>query len=284
MWCWYRPANIPLGITVLIPVTLLSDPQIAGCTRVANLIAAAGLDARQLTCWSVNGMMFEAAGNGSALLEHPLPVPPSGDQMEVSVWLGPIQSGNWTAVPTMPASQSTEAHQAAYAPSGSGADAQHLDAIAECWNGVAQLEVRVGSLRKELTSAISRLNSLNRDLNSDERRLCDSKDVQEWSDARRWLRDSISSLSKSLKEIDIGTTSGAGRRNEFQSIYQNYVSKRIPFPGLAQTANEFETYRKILQSLMTSAQSNITKAGRDGESRANSILQRIGQKVRSRRR
>jgi hypothetical protein len=175
--------------------------------------------------------------------------------------------------------------QSAYTPiSGSDADSRLLDAIDSCWSSILQLETRVSSIRKELSSSLARLNSLNRDLSSDERRTCDSKDLQDWNDARRWLRDSISVLSRSVKEIDVGTTSGAGKRNRFEEIYQKHVVPRIPFADLMQAVNEFESYRKIIQSVLASAQASISKASRDAEQRANSVLNRVAVKMRASRR
>ena len=146
------------------------------------------------------------------------------------------------------------------------------------------MEVRIASIRKELGGNISRLNSLNRDLNSDERRTCDSKDLQAWTDARRWLRDSISSLSRSVKEIDTGITSGAGQRHKFEEIYRKYIIPKVPFAGVAQSVNEFESYRKTMQNVLSAAQASIAKSGREAESRANAVLTRITAKMRSIRR
>lgn len=229
-------------------------------------------------------MSFDAQGGSSPLLDQILPPPPEGN-LEVTVWMAPLPQPAWAGFPPAATGMAPSAGQPAFASvGGSDSDVRLLDAIESCWNGILQLETRVSSIRKELSSSLARLNSLNRDLSSDERRTCDSKDIQDWNDARRWLRDSISVLSRSVKEIDVGTTSGAGKRNRFEEIYHKQVVPRIPFPGLVQAVNEFESYRKIVQTVLASAQASISKAGRDAEQRANSVLNRVGTKMRASRR
>lgn len=275
-WVWFRPMAAPNGLMFSLPPTLFSNPAIAPRLTVRFLVAAAGLDPQQIVAWAIGVQSYDAMMGTSPLLDQAVSPPSTpGANLDLTVWMVPVQQPAW---PT-PAGG-----QAMYAPSGSGEDAQLLDAIAACWNSCVQLEVRVASLRKDLGTNISRLNSLNRDLSSDERLSCDSRDVQEWADTRRWLRDCISVMSRSVKEIDVGTTSGAGRRHVFDDLYENHVVPRIPFPGMMQVVNEFESYRKILQSVIASATASLTKGSRDGEARANSVLSRISAKSRARRR
>ena len=277
-WVWFRPAAIPTGLIVVVPLNVLTDSGFASRISLRQLIAAAGLDPGQILGWSVGGMSIDAAGGKSPFLDQVL-TSPNGANLEISVWMMPATAAGWAPIgPGHPPASPVHSNGT------SSEDSQLLEALDDCWKGVMQLEVRVSSLRKDLATSISRLNSINRDLNTDERRFCDSSDLQEWSEARRWLRDSVLVLSKSVKEIDTGTTSGAGKRNAYNEIYRNHVVPRIPFPGLMQTANEFDTYRKILQSLVASAQANVMRAGRDAENRANTVLQRIAAKVRTRRR
>lgn len=283
LWVWFRPGTAPDGIVFSIPAALFQQVPISSRLTIRQLIAAVGIES-PIAYFVVGGQTFDAAGGVSPMLDSPLAPSANGGNLEVTVMTVPMLPMGWPAMthpgPDFGVSQPAAA---AYAPSGSGTDAQLLDAIDSAWNGVVQLEVRVSSIRKELSGALGRINSLNRDLGSHERLACDSKDISEWSDARRWLRDSQSVLQRSLKEIDLGTTSGAGKRNRFEEIYQNHVVPRIPFPGLMQAVNEMESYRKILQGVVASSQAALTKAGRDAESRANSVLQRINAKVRARK-
>ena len=280
-WVWFRPAAVPYGLMFVIPPTVFADAQVAAGLSVRQLILATGLDEERILYWSFNGLSFDAAGGTSPMLDQPVPPPPPGTNINISVWIEPAQS---FAVPPMFASAPTAAiGQTAYSTGGSasGNDARLIEAIDSHWGAIVQMEVRIASIRKELGGNISRLNSLNRDLNSDERRTCDSKDIQAWTDARRWLRDSISSLSRSVKEIDTGITSGAGQRHKFEEIYRKYVVPKVSFSGLAQSVNEFESYRKTMQNVLSAAQASIAKSGREAESRANAVLTRISAKMRS---
>jgi hypothetical protein len=275
----------------VIPPELFSEPIALKNLSLRQLIMATGLVGERVLYWSLNGLNFENTGGNSPLMDQPLPMTP-GNPVNLSVWIEPLPTLQTDAAASTFAGQSSL--PSGYAPAiaavaypAAGAtdvDIQMIDGIESCWNGIIQLEVRIGSIRKELAGNISRLNSLNRDLNSDERRTCDSKDIQAWVEARRWLRDSISTLSRSVKEIDVGTTSGAGQRHKFLEIYQKYIVPRIPFAGLRQSLNEFEAHRKTVQNVLASAQANIARSGREAEQRANAVLARISTKMRSIRR
>lgn len=285
VWAWFRPPALPSGLILAIPASLFADAAVMPRLSVRQLVAASGLDPMMILCWTVNAMSFDAQGGASPLLDQLLPQPTADGNLEVTIWMAPFPQPAWPGFPAQGMQMAPGATQAAFAPVGaSDSDPRLLDAIDSCWNAIVILETRVSSIRKELSSSLARLNSLNRDLSSDERRTCDSRDIQDWSDARRWLRDSISVLSRSVKEIDVGTTSGAGKRNRFEEIYQTQIVPRIPFPGLMQAVNEFESYRKIIQTVLASAQASISKAGRDAEQRANSVLQRVATKMRASRR
>ncbi|WP_373652606.1 hypothetical protein [Schlesneria sp. DSM 10557] len=278
LWVWFRPPAIPYGLMLVVPASLFSDAQLLGQLTLRQLVLLAGIDQERILGWIVNGISYDGAGGTSPLLDHPLPAPPAGVNLEVSVWIEPIPTA--ASVPSAPV------YQPHYSAQGTTSDFDQrlLAAIESTWQTIQQMEMRISSIRKDLASNLSRLNSLNRDLNSDERRICDSKDIQAWTDARRWLRDSIATLSRSVKEIDVGTTSGAGQRYKFEEIYRKYAVPRQPFPGLSQTVHEFESYQKTVQNVLTSAQANISRAGRDAEQRANAVLTRISAKMRSHRR
>lgn len=286
IWVWFRPTTLPNGLILSLPSTLFANSQVAMWLAVRTMIVAAGLEPAQLHGWSVNGMSFDAAGGTSPLLDQPLPAPPMGTNLEVTVWMIPAVQPAWSdSSSVVPIPVATSVPTSYAAPSNiSQSDFQMLEAVDTSWDGILQLEARISLVRKELTGALSRISSLNRDLNSDERRIADSRDIQDWTDARRWLRDSQALLARSVKEIDLGTTSGAGQRHRFEEIYRNHVEPRIPFPGLAQAVNEFEAHRKTVQNVLASAQANVARSGRDAEQRANGVLQRIRTKTRSAKR
>ena len=108
-------------------------------------------------------------------------------------------------------------------------------------------------------------------------------DRADWQDARRWLRDVATRLSRYMKDYDIGYISAAGQRNFFEATYQQHIALRQPLDGMEQIQRDFETYRKTLQTLMNNMQSTQASAERDGEQRAQAILNRIAARVRANR-
>lgn len=285
-WAWFRPATLPNGLMIVLPGAVFVEPRIAATLTIRQLVAATGLAVTQIQYWSVNGVNFDAAGGTSPMLDQLFPPPPPEGQLQLSVWMEMPQQAGWyeapmpMAVSAGPVANQTVMQVVAASPH----DEQLFAAIDSCWNAIRQLESKVGTVRKQLDQAMSRLNSLNRDLTPEERRGADNKDAKDWQDARRWLRDSLATLSRFVKEIDMGTTSGAGQRHHFEDIHRQYVAPRIPFAGLEQTVQEFEAHAKILQNVVASAQAGLTRAGRDAEQRANGVLMRIASKSRSARR
>lgn len=292
VWAWYRPPAIPEGLIFTVPASLFADSNAVAGLSLRRLIAAVGLDASQILCWSINGMNFDACGGTSPLLDQTLPLPAHGADLSVSIRMLPFPLPGWTAVPRYPPGYAPQPMAAVSHPmmqmgygvtSMSHEDQLLLEAIESNWKDVLALEVRIASIRKEIGAVTARLSSLNRDLNSHERLVCTSKDLGDWADCRRALRDAMTVMSRSVKEIDLGTTSGAGKRHMFEEIHQKHVVQRLPFPGIKQAVNEFETYRKILQSVISSAQASLNRGGRDAEMPANAFLQKIHAKAMAKR-
>jgi len=151
------------------------------------------------------------------------------------------------------------------------------------WSASLQLELQLAAAAKQLNGTMLRINSLNRDLSIDEVRAGDQQDKREWHEARRWLRDAAGRLSRFLKDHHIGMTSAIGKRNSYESIYQQYVVPRRPFEGLEQAEREFEIYRKTLQTLLNNMTAANGAAVQDAERRAQLILTRIASKLRNAR-
>jgi hypothetical protein len=151
------------------------------------------------------------------------------------------------------------------------------------WNAILLMENHQDAARKQLNGMQMRLNALNRDLNVEEARAADSADRVDWQEARRWLRDVAARVSRFIKEHDVGTTSNAGMRLQFESIYREHVQPRRPFPGMEQSAREFEMHRKTMQHLLANMQTALAQAATDGEKRAQMVLSRIAARVRTQR-
>jgi hypothetical protein len=165
----------------------------------------------------------------------------------------------------------------------SGPAGQTYTRIENDWNAVLQIEANLALLRKQAAATLARINTLNRDLSPDERQFGDRKDKSDWQVARRWLRDVASRLSRCIKDHDMGHTSAAGKRNQFDQTYQQFVAPRIPFDGMDRVQRDFEQYRKSMQTLLNNMQAANVQAGQDGERRAQEILNRLAAKVRASR-
>jgi hypothetical protein len=159
----------------------------------------------------------------------------------------------------------------------------HMQQMSADWTSIIQMERQLATVRKTMDGLLTRINALNRDLTPEEVAGSDSMDKKDWQDARRWLRDSITSLNRYMREYDVGLTSNAGNRNRFEAIYNEYLQQNKTFPDLLNIRKEFELHRKLVHNLGIAMQNAVANATRDGESRARNLLTRISNKARSRR-
>jgi hypothetical protein len=261
LWLWYRPQHAPQGVMLRLPDETFRNPAIAGRLTIRSLLGVLGINPPELAAWSVCGTAYECRQGTNPLLDAPLPAPVPG--VDPTILLQFAAPDSPASVPENPLAT--------------------LDRIAGDWRASLQLEHQLELARKLLCDAQHRLHALNRDLTPDERLHADRMDQNEWQDARRWLRDVDSRLSKLIKEHDIGMASAAGRRNWFESIYQQVIAPRRPCEGLDAIRREFEQYRKTVQTMLLHMNSAQTMATQDGERRAQQVLTRIAAKVRAAR-
>ena len=285
-WVWWHPSDAPTDVLV--------SPGTERPHSARSLIAACGLPPQAVVNWTAAGGWYETHGGQNPLLDHPLP---AGLAEPIRFRLALAAPSHASAVPG--AANPPGLHAAAATPPAAATAPQPvsgpcevsqdqaerlLAAIDADWHSVLKLERDLAAKKKELESLAGRIGSLNRDLNADERRFADSNDLREWQDAKRWMRDAQSKLSRIARDFDLGVVSSAGARNRFEQVYQQYVASRTPFAGIMQTAKEFEQHRKTAQQLLQSMGSAHSAASRDGEGRAKQILARIAAKARKGRR
>ena len=158
-----------------------------------------------------------------------------------------------------------------------------LEAIDAEWQSIIQIERQLEAVRRQLGGMQATLQSLNRDLDADERLFADNLDKKDWQDARRWLRDALAHVSRYIRAHDIGVTSSAGNRRRFEELYVQFVEPRRPFPHMEAEQLAFEQHRKTNQNLLVQMQSTHASAARDGVQRARMVLSRIAAKVRKAR-
>jgi hypothetical protein len=282
VWAWFRPPAAPYGIIFQIaPESHDSHPK---AFTVRRLLNALGVDCRQTQmCHACSGS-FDAMNGMNPKLDKPLCAPPPGSDPAVTIHLAPPTSmaAPRTVAPSAAAMSSPVIFAAAPVTPVHGAE--HLyHAIESDWQAIQLLESKNLMLRTQLNSTLSRLMSLNRDLSPDERNASDTVDHRDWQEARRWIRDGAAVLTRVVKSHDIGVTSAAGNRNRFDDIVDHYVAPRHPLPNLHEIQHQFEVHRKTVQSLHTEMQNAAHGPAHEGESRAQSVLNRIKKKMLAKR-
>lgn len=280
LWAWFKPVHAPNSVAIQTPPQLWQVP--GGCRcNLRQLADAADID--WLMGWTIAGQFYPVNEQTTAYLDLPLPAPVPGVEPIVILWANVPAESAAPVIPFAMAPTGVVVPAAGAVAAADGQTAIMLDQIESYWHNVLLLDAEIRRARMQLEQCMSRVNSLNRDLNTDEALAADNADKKDWQDARRWLRDSAASLSRSIKEIDVGILSGAGQRHRFEDIIKQHVEPRIPFPGLPQAVLDFEMLHKSAKNVLTAAQTALNKGSADGERRANAVLQRIAVKARSKR-
>lgn len=257
----------PHSVLLQFPQELLHDPARRTPLTMRALALGAGIDPQTVTRISLYGSPYDGQLGIGPLWDSPIPPHAPGTDPTIALFLA---SALPRAIPAIPDP----------APAGSAAG-ETLARMDAAWNACLQLELQLAATAKQLNGTLARINALNRDLSSEEARCGDNQDKREWNDARRWLRDGATRLSRFLKDHHIGMTSAAGKRNTYETIYQQYVVPRRNFDGSELMEREFETYRKQLQTLLNNMNTALGAAVQEGERRAQQILARIAAKVRA---
>lgn len=272
VWGWYKPPHAPTAVALQLPGELWQGSGATGQLTLRLLATAVGMET--LLGWTIYGQYYHFHAQTASFVDIPLS-PPPGENPQVILW---SQSAN---LPTFSMPVPEMVPQTVGGDLLPGEDPNpYFDLIEFYWTNILYIESEVRRARLQLDHSISKLHALDRDLTFDELYAADSADKQQWQDARRWLRDAAASLSRSIKEIDVGLLSSAGQRNRFLDLYEQFVKVRIAFPSLKQAAVDFEMHHKSAKNVLQAAQSALHKGMSDGERRANAVLQRIHQKAR----
>lgn len=296
VWFWFKPQNLPNGLAIQIPAETFVATANSPVLNLRNILTAANIDPAIVHNWFVYGVPEDAMGGMNPAFEQPIPPPPVGGDPNIYVIMHSIAQ----PVATAPVSAPPQINYATPVMPGSvipGSDEQTLEdegpvselpegthplvhSIDGDWKAVLYMEKQMAGIRKKLGMIQGRLNSLNRDLTPDERNHGDNQDRRDWQDARRWLRDASTTVSRYMRDHDIGPTSGAGKRTQMEELHKQVVLNRQPVPNLEEVHREFVNFRKQMQTLMNNMNNANATASRDGEQRAKRILSRIAAKVR----
>ncbi len=272
VWAWFKPPHMPSGLILTIPDETFQGIPHPDLLTMRKLLQAAGIDPHGVAMWSMYGVGYDSMLGTSPLLNQPIPAPTPGVDRNIVVYIHPpvMAPPPVSLPPAMPMNPAAVTQPAA--------NTELHERIGTDWNASIQLEKEMDSLRKQLAGMSSKLNALNRDLTPEESRQADRQDHDDWRDARRWLRDASSKLSRFIKECDVGDTVYVGKKKWFEQIYEQVVIPRQPMNGLDQVRHEFETHRKNLQTLVNNMRSTMSNAAQDGERRSQQVLARIAGK------
>lgn len=277
VWAWFKPATAPTSVVVQIPPQMIAAAAGASGLTLRTLACALGIDPREVVCWSTYGVPGDSQAGANPAWDYPLALPGATPDSTIAFFLNP---GTAPAAPAFAAAAIPAAAPMSATDPGLATVFNKMDAD---WHGCLQIEIQIAAAAKQLESATLRINSLNRDLSPDEARCADQLDKREWQDARRWLREAATRITRVLKDHQMGMTSVAGKRNTFETIYTQYVQPRRHFEGIEQTERDFEAYRKMLQTLLSGMSTVLSSAVQEGERRAQTVMSRVAAKVRTAR-
>ncbi len=285
VWAWFRPPAAPCGIIFQIP--LESHAAKPDAFTVRRLLNALKIDCKLTRMCFDSQEPFDTMQGMNPLLDRPVQPPAPGVVPTVAVHLAPPTQYSPSAYPPVASPQGSAAAAQPRHPSprhATGSPELHFHAIESDWHAIQLLESKNLLLRAQMNSMLTRMVSLNRDLSPEERNASDTMDHRDWNEARRWIRDGVSVLSRVVRTHDIGVTSAAGHRNHLEEVVAKYITARVLLPNLAEIQHQFEVHRKTVQSLHQEMQHAMLGPARDGEQRAQAVLTRIRAKVQADRR
>jgi hypothetical protein len=135
-------------------------------------------------------------------------------------------------------------------------------------------------LRKQVDSMMGQLKTMNRDLQYEEKEFSTRQDRDAWDDARRWMRNSSTQLSRCQKACDVGDTQSVGKREWLQQIHDTYIAPRLGIENAKGIESEFTYFRKLLINLENQLNVALSSASTDALGRANRVLSEIARKIR----
>lgn len=278
-WVWFKPVTAPTSAVFQIPEPVFHDPAVAAGLTLRRLSHAVGIDPAQVAGCTLFGTPFDSQGGTNPAWDHLITPPGAVPDPTIALFVNPafaepavpVMAPPAALPPLIPISASDPALASLFV---------RMDAD---WRACLQIEIQLAAAAKQLESAMLRVNSLNREFSPDEARCADQIDKRDWQDARRWLRDAATRITRVLKDHQMGMTSVAGKRTSFETIYLQYVQPRRHFDGIEQTERDFEAYRKMLQTLLSAMSTTQSSAVQEGERRAQLVLSRVSAKMRTAR-
>lgn len=205
------------------------------------------------------------------MLDQPLVLPPGAADANIAIQVAAV--GAVGAVAGVPGGQPVV--------SGDGVVDEVLYTLIEShWFGIQSETVKLDMLRKQVDSMMGQLKTMNRDLQYEEKEFSTRQDRDAWDDARRWMRNSSTQLSRCQKACDVGDTQSVGKREWLQQIHDTYIAPRLGIENAKGIESEFTYFRKLLINLENQLNVALSSASTDALGRANRVLSEIARKIR----
>jgi len=242
-------------------------------TTLRGLAMVTGIDPSVVSMWVVFGTPC-AGPSAVGMLDQPL-VPPQG-AVDTNIT---IHTGTGTAVPVgmVPVAMNQPTMTGGV---GGMVDEGVYSAVAAHWTAIQAATVKLEMLRKQIDDLMMQLNSLIRDLTYDEVGHSTRQDRDAWDDARRWMRNASTQLSRCQKACDVGDTQSVGKKEWLQNIHDNFIVTRQPVDNIQGVVSEFEYFRKLLINLEIQVTGTLSSASTDGLNRGRRVLAEIATKIR----
>jgi len=219
--------------------------------------------------------------SGDSMAGNPLPTPMDASQSQVMLMTQ--QGASPTHEPAAVVQTTVNVESPPAETSSSTNVSGQFGRLEADWKACLGIERQLTGMRKQLSGVLGRLNSLDRDPRPDESLGADRESKDQWQDARRWVRESASKVSRCIKAHDIGATSGAGRRNMILAIYEQAAEQGDAAGDLGQSRHEIEVYRRELMNLFNNMTSALQGANTNGVQRAQRVLSKIAAQNRQKR-
>lgn len=266
LWAWFKPVQAPSAIMLQVSSTVAPHP--TGFS-LRQILRSLGIEPTAVPMCSLFGFWFPGDGGTSPHLDQIVTGPAPGGDPNIVIYVDVPQQ---PAAP-VPASRSKQPID--------GQTREVFRSFERDWKTTRNLERQLIGLQKQLVDMQSRLNTMNRDLTGDEALYAERSDLEDWREARRFLRDAASRLSKCIKELVAGETTYVGKRQWFEQIYNEFVTTQTAFTGMKEARDEFEYYRRTIQNLCDRMQAAYHHAQHEGINKAQVVLSRISMKVAS---
>lgn len=205
------------------------------------------------------------------MLDQPLVLPPGAVDANIAIQVAAVSAAG--PVVGVPGGQPVVA-------GGGVVDEVVYKSIESQWSGIQAETVKLDMLRKQVDSMMGQLKTMNRDLQYEEKEFSTRQDRDAWDDARRWMRNASTQLSRCQKACDVGDTQSVGKREWLQQIHDTYIAPRLGIENAKGIESEFAYFRKLLINLENQLNVALSSASTDALGRASRVLSEIARKIR----